>query len=322
MTTTRDRARGALIGLAAGDAVGTTVEFRRPGSFPPVTDMVGGGPFGLEPGQFTDDTSMALCLAESLSELGRFDTRDQLARYVRWWRHGHLSSTGRCFDIGGATRTALSRFEAKGELVNTRRARGRQRLAHAPRAGRAVRARRRGARGRARGAQLADDTRRAAGDGRLPALRGDADARRGRREQGGAARSGPVGARRAASGGRGDRTRLLPAPQPARDHGQRLRRALPRGRAVGLRAERDVRGGMPAGREPRRRCRHHRRGLRPDRRGVLRRVGHSRRSGASSSRCGRRSMRSPTSWHAGRAPSAPIRRCCRSCTPTGSSPAS
>ena len=119
MTPIRDRARGALIGLAAGDAVGTTVEFKPRGSFPDVTDMTGGGPFGLEPGQFTDDTSMALCLAESLSACGRFDVRDQLTRYVRWWREGHLSSNGRCFDIGGATRSALARFEATGELVNT-----------------------------------------------------------------------------------------------------------------------------------------------------------------------------------------------------------
>ena len=67
MITTRERYRGALLGLAAGDAVGTTVEFSPPGTFPPVTDMVGGGPFRLQAGEWTDDTSMALCLAESLS---------------------------------------------------------------------------------------------------------------------------------------------------------------------------------------------------------------------------------------------------------------
>ena len=61
-----DRYRGALLGLAAGDALGTTVEFSHPGTFKPLTDIVGGGPFDLEPGQWTDDTSMALCLAESL----------------------------------------------------------------------------------------------------------------------------------------------------------------------------------------------------------------------------------------------------------------
>ena len=104
-----------MIGLAVGDAVGTTVEFKAPGTFAPVSDMVGGGPFGLRPGQWTDDTSMALCLAESLIECGGFDARDQMERYVRWWREGHLSSTGKCFDIGNTTRAALSRFEKTGD---------------------------------------------------------------------------------------------------------------------------------------------------------------------------------------------------------------
>lgn len=114
VTTAGDRARGALLGLAAGDAVGTTVEFASPGSFPPVTDMVGGGPFGLEPGQWTDDTSMALCLAESLVHREGHDPADQMRRYVRWWRHGHFSPTGRCFDIGSTTRSQLARFEQTG----------------------------------------------------------------------------------------------------------------------------------------------------------------------------------------------------------------
>ena len=109
------RFRGALVGLATGDALGTSVEFMAPGSFDPVTDMRGGGVFGLEPGQWTDDTSMALCLADSLIEKGTFDQVDQLTRYVRWWREGHNSSTGTCFDIGGSTSRALSRFERTGE---------------------------------------------------------------------------------------------------------------------------------------------------------------------------------------------------------------
>ena len=110
-----DCARRTLLGLATGDALGTTVEFRAPGSFPPVTDMNGGGPFDLRAGQWTDDTSMALCLAESLIESDGFEPRDQMERYVRWWRHGHWSSTGRCFDIGNTTRQALSAFERTGE---------------------------------------------------------------------------------------------------------------------------------------------------------------------------------------------------------------
>ena len=117
-TTTRDRFRGCLLGLAAGDALGTTLEFKRPGTFKPIHDMIGGGPFHvkLEPGQWTDDTSMALCLAVSLIECGGFDPMDQMQRYVRWWREGYLSSTKRpAFDIGITVRSALSHFEHTGE---------------------------------------------------------------------------------------------------------------------------------------------------------------------------------------------------------------
>ncbi|MBN2549012.1 MAG: ADP-ribosylglycohydrolase family protein [Anaerolineales bacterium] len=110
-----DRYRGCLLGLAAGDALGTTLEFRSPGSFTPIEDMLGGGPFNLSPGQWTDDTSLALCLAESLVEKKGFDPRDQMERYLRWWREGHLSSTGRCFDIGSTTRQALAQYERSGE---------------------------------------------------------------------------------------------------------------------------------------------------------------------------------------------------------------
>jgi ADP-ribosylglycohydrolase len=109
------RCRGALLGLAAGDALGTTLEFTRPGSFAPISTIVGGGPFHLQPGQWTDDTSMALCLATSLVEHGGFDARDQLERYVRWWRDGYLSSTGSCFDIGVTVRAALGRFSSSGD---------------------------------------------------------------------------------------------------------------------------------------------------------------------------------------------------------------
>lgn len=114
MTTLTDRFRGCLLGLAAGDAVGTTVEFKRRGSFPPVTDMVGDGPFHLEAGQWTDDTSMALCLAASLVECAGFDAKDQMDRYIRWSEEGYLSSNGECFDIGGTVSSALSRYRRTG----------------------------------------------------------------------------------------------------------------------------------------------------------------------------------------------------------------
>ena len=103
--------RGSLLGLAVGDALGTTLEFKPPGSFPQLKDMIGGGPFGLEPGEWTDDTSMALCLAESLIECGQVDQVDQLQRYCRWWQQGYLSSNGTCFDIGNTVRSALLKYQ-------------------------------------------------------------------------------------------------------------------------------------------------------------------------------------------------------------------
>lgn len=107
---TETRYRGALLGLAVGDAIGTTLEFCPPQSFTEIDDMVGGGPFHLAAGEWTDDTSMALCLAESLIEKGGFDPVDQLERYTRWFKQGHLSSNGRVFDIGSTVRTALAKF--------------------------------------------------------------------------------------------------------------------------------------------------------------------------------------------------------------------
>jgi ADP-ribosyl-[dinitrogen reductase] hydrolase len=110
------RARGALLGLAIGDAIGTTVEFCPRGTFREVTDMVGGGPFRLNPGEFTDDASMALCLAASLLEKG-FDLLDQMRRYLNWIETGYMSSNGRCFDVGVTVRRALYEFKRTGNPV-------------------------------------------------------------------------------------------------------------------------------------------------------------------------------------------------------------
>ena len=110
----RDRFRGALLGLAAGDALGTALEFTPPGPHG-LTDMVGGGPFDLLPGQWTDDTSMALCLAASLVERRGFDPADQMDRYLRWFREGYMSSTGHCFDIGNTVAAALRRYARTGD---------------------------------------------------------------------------------------------------------------------------------------------------------------------------------------------------------------
>jgi ADP-ribosylglycohydrolase len=104
-----DRCRGSLIGLAVGDALGAAVEFKPPGSFAPVTGYRSGGPHGLDAGEWTDDTSMALALADSIATVG-WDLNDQAERYVQWWETGKYSVNGRCFDIGITTRSALGNF--------------------------------------------------------------------------------------------------------------------------------------------------------------------------------------------------------------------
>lgn len=108
-----DRAKGALLGLAIGDAVGTTLEFL-PRDAKNVYDMQGGGPFHLNPGEWTDDTSMALCLAETYLSQGKFDLADYLNRLCRWYKRGENSVNSVCFDIGNATRTALEGWLAEG----------------------------------------------------------------------------------------------------------------------------------------------------------------------------------------------------------------
>lgn len=107
----RERFRGALLGLATGDAVGAATQYRRPGRFTPVGDLLGGGPFDLPRGAWSDDTAMALCLAESLLEQQGFDARDQVMRYRRWQQEGHLSATGSCLGISAGTARALARSQ-------------------------------------------------------------------------------------------------------------------------------------------------------------------------------------------------------------------
>jgi len=112
--TLKDKFRGSLLGLASGDALGTTLEFRSPGKFFPIDDMIGGGPFNLQPGQWTDDTSMAICLAESLLYCKGLDLRDQCERYLEWWQKGTNSVTGQCFDIGNTVHSALNQYQHTG----------------------------------------------------------------------------------------------------------------------------------------------------------------------------------------------------------------
>ena len=114
----RERFLGALLGLAIGDAVAAATQYKRQGKFTPVGDLLGGGPFDLPRGAWSDDTAMALCLAESLLEREGFDARDQVARYRRWQLHGHLSATGHCLGITAGTARSLARSQWRRQVFS------------------------------------------------------------------------------------------------------------------------------------------------------------------------------------------------------------
>eukprot|EP01063_Lacrimia_lanifica_P004042 TRINITY_DN12264_c0_g1_i3.p1 TRINITY_DN12264_c0_g1~~TRINITY_DN12264_c0_g1_i3.p1 ORF type:complete len:530 (+),score=144.88 TRINITY_DN12264_c0_g1_i3:56-1591(+) len=107
MTSLEDRYRGCVFGMACCDALGAAVEFQKRGTYAEVVDMRGGGKFDIIPGEWTDDTSTALCVAESLIYTGTFDPHDQMRRILAWSDKAHLASNGECFDIGKCTRKAL-----------------------------------------------------------------------------------------------------------------------------------------------------------------------------------------------------------------------
>ena len=110
-----NRYTGSLLGLAVGDALGAPIEFKKPGSFTPVKDFMGGGKFNLEPGEFTDDTSLALCLAESLIRCKGFDQKDQMDTYWKWLAEGHLSVQDKAIGVGRTTIRSLFEYRKSGE---------------------------------------------------------------------------------------------------------------------------------------------------------------------------------------------------------------
>jgi ADP-ribosyl-[dinitrogen reductase] hydrolase len=106
--TLRERFQGTLMGLAVGDALAAHTQFRKPASFAAVGDMLGGGPFDLPRGAWSDDTAMALLVAESLLEREGFDAHDQVQRFARWQREGYGSATGQCLGISASVARALA----------------------------------------------------------------------------------------------------------------------------------------------------------------------------------------------------------------------
>ena len=117
MTEVKSRCLGAFVGLAIGDALGAPVEFRRRGMFTPVTGMRAGGTFGLPSGAWTDDTAMALCLADSLLHNPEFDVVDLLERFCDWMLTGTNTSTGKSIGIGQNTLRTLGNYRRTGETT-------------------------------------------------------------------------------------------------------------------------------------------------------------------------------------------------------------
>ena len=110
-----DRIHSSLLGLAIGDALGAPLEFSKPGSFKPINDFHGGGMFKLNAGEFTDDTSMALCLAESLNRCNGFDAKDQMETYWKWLAEGHLSVRDKAIGVGKTTMRAIFQYKKSGD---------------------------------------------------------------------------------------------------------------------------------------------------------------------------------------------------------------
>ena len=116
----RDRAKGALWGLVVGDCLGDFLQFglpRKEGAF--ITEMMSGGPFGTPRGYWTDDSSMAMCIMDSVVRMGgSCDVRDVADTFLKWYRNGYLSSLDHAFDVGGATAFALRDYAIRGSLKN------------------------------------------------------------------------------------------------------------------------------------------------------------------------------------------------------------
>ncbi|MGC8829082.1 MAG: ADP-ribosylglycohydrolase family protein [Verrucomicrobiia bacterium] len=111
------RYAGCLIGLAVGDALGVAVESLPAGRFKPVTNILGGGKYNLKPGEWTDDTALALCIGTSLVETKGFNIQDQLSRFIKWRDKGYMSCTGSCIGIEYSIARALNYYEETGKTI-------------------------------------------------------------------------------------------------------------------------------------------------------------------------------------------------------------
>jgi len=105
-----DKILAGILGACVGDALGVPVEFKSRESLEkhPVTDMRGYGTYNQPPGTWSDDTSMTLCLLDSLA--GGLHYKDIMQKFMLWFRKGNYTPHGKVFDIGMATNRALGRY--------------------------------------------------------------------------------------------------------------------------------------------------------------------------------------------------------------------
>ncbi len=113
-----DKTLGLLWGLVIGDCLGSPIQFTSKDGHPWITEMVPCGIFHTPPGYWTDDSSMAFCVAESFARLGRYDRADIARNFVRWHEEGFWSSLSHAFDIGHATHVACRAIARNGSFVN------------------------------------------------------------------------------------------------------------------------------------------------------------------------------------------------------------
>lgn len=117
--STEDRRYGSMLGLAVGDALGTTLTMMERDKHPPIRDIIGGGPLNLPAGAWTDDTAMALALADSLQRCGGFDAKEVMDAWMHWLEHGEYSATGKAIDIGKTILRRMMEYRRTGQLVGT-----------------------------------------------------------------------------------------------------------------------------------------------------------------------------------------------------------
>lgn len=117
---TLDKAKGMLVGLAVGDALGAPLEFheaREPDTY--IKEYCAGGVHSMKKGEWTDDTAMALAMAQAfIDNKGEFNAHDIMHNWASWYNRGEFIPRGVCFDIGSITQKAIKKYDAINSVYN------------------------------------------------------------------------------------------------------------------------------------------------------------------------------------------------------------